>query len=379
MSRIAILFTDYHIDFSPTVLQLMKQLSLSNEVRVFCFRSSDQEPLGRSFSEFEVLGAGKFEDRIIGWISRAVRKLSVWRGIPPHRMQDMGRTIRGMFMKRRLRQWVPDHVIAVDFRAANIAVRSGYQTDLLSLELPDKTQENYLNIRFSQIGAVLIQSKERLSYLFPEGGQKWFLLPNSQPLDLEAWNRSDREGLVYCGAPQPIFGIEETLDYIAQYPDRPLTVKGRGAAEVLSKRGGVGCRLKVEEAYTPLEELAQSLSRFRIGFCFYILEKIDEKWLNRYNYETAPSGKLFSFLSAGVPVVCSRISGLQMVEDYQAGVLVEDHRPETIEAAVVKIESDYEWYREGARRLCEAMDFKKHAEVYIEDLSERLNRKKGSS
>ena len=67
----------------------------------------------------------------------------------------------------------------------------------------------------------------------------------------------------------------------------------------------IGKRLPVTWLAAP--EYIKYVSNFRIGFCFYDWNLIK----NDFNYQTAPSGKLFVYLSAGLPVIVCNIPGFK--------------------------------------------------------------------
>ncbi|HEX6160189.1 MAG TPA: hypothetical protein VF111_08495, partial [Thermoanaerobaculia bacterium] len=88
------------------------------------------------------------------------------------------------------------------------------------------------------------------------------------------------------------------------------------------------------------------------GFCFYdfnILARDD------FNYVSCPSGKLFNYLAAGVPVIGSDVLGLQPVREKGCGVLLPDPTPHAIAEAIAMIEADRDGYR--ARCLAASVDF----------------------
>ena len=62
------------------------------------------------------------------------------------------------------------------------------------------------------------------------------------------------------------------------------------------------------------------------------------EFYDRFNFHTVPSGKMFTYLASGVPVICNNLPGLRVVEEFGAGVLIEDLDAGSIRSAIQKIE-----------------------------------------
>ena len=124
-----------------------------------------------------------------------------------------------------------------------------------------------------------------------------------------------------------------------------------------------GGRLIINEEYIENDDLVKYFSQFEIGFCFY---NFQVKWINHFNYKSAPSGKLFKYLAAGVPVVCSDIIGFKFVTEFKCGVLIDDLDPEKINEAIKQIRNNYDEYAENAVTAAKHFSFDKAVKPYLD-------------
>ena len=177
--------------------------------------------------------------------------------------------------------------------------------------------------------------------------------------------------MVYLGSIRREHGILLCVDAISDLNDVSLTLKGPitpGFLRFMNRRySGLlrSGRLEIDTSYTAQGYLLPFLSHFDLGFCFYDLSKgknID------FNYLSSPSGKMFAYFAAGVPVVGSDIIGLEPVREYAAGLLVADHSPESVRQAVCEVMKNIKDLKQGCRNAAEAFDFSRHAEKYMESL-----------
>jgi glycosyltransferase involved in cell wall biosynthesis len=267
----------------------------------------------------------------------------------------------------RLNEKQADIVIAVDLPALKIAQEVYGQVHFLSLEVENRESKNYFDIDPSRILSVLIQSKERLDYIFPDFKPPVFIVQNSPKFDARLVTAAERVDFVFAGTARRVFGIFECIEFIKRNPPFRMIQKGGGEQKVITRiRKDYGeliesGRLRLDNSYLSSEEFISFLSGFRIGFCFYSWDLIH----SYFNYRTAPSGKLFMYMAAGVPVIASNIEGFRMVTRYKAGVLINDYQPKTILEAVKQIEADYETYSENCLKMAKDLSFEKMASPYI--------------
>jgi glycosyltransferase involved in cell wall biosynthesis len=213
---------------------------------------------------------------------------------------------------------------------------------------------------------VLIQTKERFDYLFADSANPPLcsILPNSPILEPFTPLPQSAHDLIYFGLIDPSHGVESCIDALDFLPESySLTLKGPAGAgfvdalKIKYRRLFDAGRLKVELRYLANEEVIPYLSRFGAGFCFYDFRIIAA---NDFNYISCPSGKLYSYLAAGIPIIGIDILGLQVVRERNCGRLLQQPIPEAIAAAVLEIEADRAGYRQRCFEAAGDFDFKKH-------------------
>jgi glycosyltransferase involved in cell wall biosynthesis len=124
-------------------------------------------------------------------------------------------------------------------------------------------------------------------------------------------------------------------------------------------------RLKIDTNYLEMDALLEFLKAFRIGFCFYDT-RFD--WFDRFNFHTVPSGKMFTYLASGVPVICNNLPGLRVVEEFSAGVLIEDLDAGSILRAIQKIEANYDDYAQNCLKAAAHFSFEESLQPFIDEL-----------
>jgi glycosyltransferase involved in cell wall biosynthesis len=123
------------------------------------------------------------------------------------------------------------------------------------------------------------------------------------------------------------------------------------------------------QEYLEADSFLHFLSSFRIGFCFYSWSLIAAS----FNYQSAPSGKLFMYLAAGTPVIACNIPGFDFVKDFGAGILIDDYEPATIKKAIEQIEENYDAYSSGCYKAAAYYSFDNHVQPYIRFLLDEEN------
>lgn len=243
--------------------------------------------------------------------------------------------------------------------------RKGY---FFSLEL--SPTDPYINkIDKTFIEGVVIQSKARLDYLFPETKLPVFYIQNAPVFrDIEPPNI--RTNLIWAGSILKEFGVFDLLNFLEANQQFKLTMKGGTIPSVkqeidrryqqLIEDG----RIVFDTKYVADADFYEYLSQYRIGFCFYDWDLIR----SNYNYYTAPSGKLYAYYVAGVPVIAPDIEGMSSVHDFGTGVLIANYKPETIKAAIEQIEHNYSLYVENCKKAAKHFSFTKMAKPFLQYL-----------
>ncbi len=275
--------------------------------------------------------------------------------------------LRASIKKRKL---TADIIIAADFPALHTVQEIYGSVHFLSLEIENNTNPIHKKVDRNKVKSVFIQSRERYDYLFPGMNLPVFYVQNAPVFKEGSITNYDRKDFIWSGAMDRRLAIYDCINFFDVYPQYRLVLKGSAERKVLKRINEQYVhlikenRIKLDQEYLPAASFLDYLSHFRIGFSFYSWELISSS----FNYATAPSGKLFMNLAAGVPVIACNIPGFKLVEEFSAGILVSDFKPETIYEANKKIESDYEKYRQGCYAAARHFSFDKTAAPYIEFL-----------
>jgi len=272
----------------------------------------------------------------------------------------------------------PDYVIAVDSLGLLLASSVFNSVVYFSLELC--RDEYFAMADKNVISCVVTQSQKRYQYQFGDRDIKKFIFPNSQ-IFRRHYPKARNKRLVYFGNFVRTHGLFLLLDVMKFLPeDYSLTLAGivgeprQWIAENCVEQLNAG-RIVMDRQYVSPENVAEYLSGFEIGFCFYDLKEIDKRLQREGSSleidqirELYTATKIFDYFAAGIPVVGTELESMKPVTDFGCGILLRDPTPQTIAKAVVTIEANYDSYSSGCRQAVEAMDLSKLAKPFIDDL-----------
>lgn len=377
MQKVVIASSDDFILYQPTILNL------------YDFLKPEFTPVIITF-EPEYLGNNKDENRNVIYLKCPTLKKKIFRFIDLsinfffkridkylfrfNFRVELLRGLRCKLIREELISQNPDHVIAVDLMPLFAALSVTSNAHLLSLEL--LPYDSYLyKIDVKRIKSVIIQNQERFKYLFNDLNVKTIIIQNTPLHQNKYVNTNSRKDLIWAGSIIERFGVVDCIQFCIKYPEYKLVFKG--AAENYTrdllyqkyKNLIEEKKIIIDESYMEVNDYIKFISNFKIGFCFYSWEIIN----SNFNYKTAPSGKLFMYLAAGVPVVACNIAGFKFIEEYNAGILINDYKPETIYNAVQKIESKYDEYRNNCYKLFDEINFDRGAAVFKNYLLNEAN------
>jgi glycosyltransferase involved in cell wall biosynthesis len=377
--KILILFEGIHLAYSPTVIQLYESLDPFFEVLIFAkypegFTNQILPGKNVQYYKYEK-GKRRFFFRTI------FQLLKVFKAQKSSKFSVYGTLnyFEYMFRFRVVKKLIRDNnfyrLIAVDHRNLYYCSLLNVKCDFLSLELcldEDLFRESNLEI----IDSVIIQSKIRYQYLFGEDYARRVFFIQNAPTYKETQVTAKRNGFVFTGTAFKSFGIDYCLNFIKKYKTEKLFVFGNVPAEtwtiinsdyldILSEN-----RLIISTDYLTSEDLSKKIGQCEIGFCFY---DFSIAGMDNINYKTAPSGKLFMYLSAGVPVIANDIDGFQFVRDFKCGELIKNITPEAIDIAVDKIRVSYNEYVVNAKSIAKEMSFDKKVKPYVDLLVKNKN------
>jgi hypothetical protein len=373
--EILIIFLNGHLAYSPSTLNIFYALKNNYNVKLVC----PNQP--KDFSENEVI------DTDIEYFNFQMKRniLDIVKALF-HKISDLfikpsTETLSKRYLSTHITQQVISYIkkkdkeiIAVDTMALWCAQQAGKKAHLLSLEILDN--DEYLkDIKLSSIKSVIIQSHERLNYLFPKEKPRYFIIQNSPKyLSFDPdYAQRKKTDLVYCGSSVLCFGIITCLDFIKDYKEYTLTIKGAYPketkdiidefyADLLAEK-----RLIIDTSYLSENDLTKYISKFRIGFAFYDFYRFPH--LKIFNYYTAPSGKVYQYLNSGMPIIGNVLPGFQFINNTKSGVLIDHISTPQIKMAIDAIEEDYSTYAENAKRISFEYDFNKMIIPFLEYIS----------
>jgi len=374
--KILILFNGEHIAYSPTVIQLYDELQKKYDVTITAehprsFNNQKLENRNVLYHRFYHVKGRYFYWILFQLISLFNRDVKLFR---KNKLNYKEYFFKFRFIKRIIQQHTYKAIISVDILNAVFCSILKVKTDFLSLELTIDEKHLHL-IEFDYINCVLIQSTERYHYLFKDRKIKTFFVQNA-PVYKDGLIKDKRNGLIYGGSAYDELGFYHCLNYINAYKDEKLTVQGAIMPKDLARVENEYKHLLEEERlilnrkYLENDEVVESLSYYEIGFCFYNFD-VPVIRNNYFNYASAPSGKMFKYLAAGVPVVASNIIGFKFVSEFQCGVLIDDLSPEEIHRAVCRIRENYSFYVDNAVKAAKFYSFDRAIEPYLQFISER--------
>jgi hypothetical protein len=229
MKEVLIIFPDPQLPYSPTTLNLFYELKKHFKVTLLSAEPAAFYSL-QKVDDPEIIYFSYHEDQPIypGLIKRVVNKVKNKYNPPTSEALQ----IKSLTTARakKIIEFVKDfdgEIIAVDFFALWCVQQAGKKAHLISLEiLENDIYKKTCN--FSFIKSIIIQSSDRYDYLFGEGNYRHFFIQNSPPYIPLAPDYSLRSkyNLIYCGSAMPWFGIVSCLDFIEDFPEYTLTIKG---------------------------------------------------------------------------------------------------------------------------------------------------------
>lgn len=372
--KILILFNGEHIAYSPTIIQLYDLLQKDYDVTLTAefprsFNNQKLENRNVLYHKFYHVKSRYLYWALFQWATTFNKEAKFFKKKGLNYKEYF---FKFHFIKKIIQRHSYKRIISVDILNAVFCCILKTKTDFLSLELCSDERHLHL-IDLNYINCVLIQSNERYQYLFKDKILKTFIVQNA-PIYKDV-TKNIRKGLIYGGSAYDELGFYHCLDYVDKYSNERLTVQGAIMPKDIERvnkeynhlleQG----RLTINKTYLENDEVVEFLSYYEIGFCFYNFNVAVIR-NNYFNYISAPSGKMFKYLAAGVPVIASNIIGFRFVNEFKCGILIDNLSPEDINAAIVKIREDYSIYVENAIKAARFYSFDIAVEPYLRTLKE---------
>jgi glycosyltransferase involved in cell wall biosynthesis len=148
----------------------------------------------------------------------------------------------------------------------------------------------------------------------------------------------DQVGVLYHGIVVPGRGLEGCVQSVAGWPARfSLTIRGPAEASYAAELRALAAREGVEDRVhfapaVPMVDLVREASAFDLGIFVLPLNKL-------HNVHVLPN-KLFEYLMAGLGLIVSAAPEMaEIVEEYDAGVLIRDLDTGAIARAVASLDT----------------------------------------
>lgn len=360
MKRILIIFPDPHLPYSPTILNLYQSLKDHFHVTILNFENRQFKKIKNP--DIKYLQIPFLQKKFHG----IVNKFSIGFG------QVIMAHIKRKLVRRFIKDYAFDQYIVTDL--IGLWFVKGlplHPVHLVSLELTFNTIYFKSRVDVSQLASILVQSPERLDFVAQNFPHPVFFLQNAPVFQYDLVKNKiepERNHFIFSGTASARFGIFQCLDFLMLYKEFSMTLIGnipeverdiiQNKYNLLIKEN----RLKIETRYYSTSEMLVEVGKYRIGFCFYDFSFPE---INNVNYRTAPSGKMFTYFAAGVPVIGINIPGLNPVKEFNAGLLIEELSPETIALAIQSIEEDYEAKVHGCYKAATFFSFDTRVKPFI--------------
>ncbi|MEO7265991.1 MAG: hypothetical protein ABIW38_13830 [Ferruginibacter sp.] len=374
--KILILFPQQHIAYSPTTLGIYDALAVHADVTIYCpfpgeFQASDKENRKFIFFKLDTSRIKKLTALPSFIIHKLKTRLNKNNALGHLGIYNFSRFIAFKKAINKINIAAFDEVIAVDVLMLLAVQDHCTLASFVSLELNEEEKATLQCVPAAFIKTVVIQNQQRYAYLFGERKHNVYFVQNAPELFKQQPKEKKENALVFNGTATAWFGLYHSLNFIKKYPLFSLTFKGvvqssekniiHSAYKEIIHAG----KIVFNNEYTSNSEMLEFLNQFEIGFCFYDL---NYPKMNTFNYRTAPSGKMFAYFAAGVPVIGNNIDGLKPVEEFEAGVLINDFTPETILQAVNKIKTNYAYYENNCYKAAAYFSFDKAIEPFVKEL-----------
>jgi glycosyltransferase involved in cell wall biosynthesis len=349
MKRALIIFPDPWLPYSPTILNFITCLEQYDyEVDIIAVDSGLRSEQLKRFEKATILEIDPKFMKIMG-------RIKIYRAYIL-----LGLLIKTIKVKKGKKYALVLGVDSIGFLCAHILFKAPI---FISLEIQNDLF--FYLAKLSGIRKMVIQSEERKKFLLgSQSSTEVFYIQNS-PIHSDTRYLLKKKHinnvqykLLYFGNIIPSHGVEQCIESLYYLDEKySLYLKGllneRYKAELIEKYNMLfqSKRLILDEDYIEQSEVIEFINQFDIGFCFYNIENED------FNYVSCPSGKLYNYYEAGVPVIASRILGLVSVEEDDTGILLDTPSPVEIAKAVDKINDNYSDYSINCRKASEKYDF----------------------
>jgi glycosyltransferase involved in cell wall biosynthesis len=379
--EVIILFPYSWFPQTPTVMGLYKELKQKGDVKILTLYN---ESRGSILDNPDFIYLNRYTNRFNKYFLRFVSYISyqflkiLWILYPRKFRKYKILTVELIRLSLRMHFYLKKkqdyHVIAVDPDAAFFCQLKNLKYHFLSTELQKDRLRDMMGLKSKNIKSIIIQTQRRFDMLTIPGKEhisNKFFIQNAPNFEAPARRTVASKKLIFAGAIWEGFGVVYCMEFIKKYKEFCLALKGTPQCDLeLYKKKYFNeireGRIRIDTSYSDTATFNEILSACSIGFSFYdeshplIRESIE-------HYVTAPSGKMFTYFSLGIPVIGSK--GLSEINDFEAGVTIKNYSPESIYDAVQTILSDYKRYSDNALKAAAYYSFDTRSKPFVEFLA----------
>ena len=374
--RILILFEFGFIAYSPTTLQIYDAL-IQKGHHVDILTPIPAAPYDTVISNRNIFYTINTNNKLVRWIGKIIyyilTKIKFLKFFKILKIIDVYSFIRCFFIlskfskiKGNYDRFIVSDLSLLFFLQYFYKVKA----DFLSLEIVEFYPKLMTYIDKNLIHSVIIQSEARYTHLFGNILKPKYFIQNAPTFDERLLSKVKyKDHLIFAGTALKGLCIFECLDFLMKFPEFKMTIKGKVPEDVnivikkdyhsLTHSG----QLIVNSEFMENDEFITYISDYSIGLCFYDLKDV---FFGNFNYRTAPSGKLYKYLAAGVPVIAIDIPGFDDVREYNAGILIDKLDPQSLKNAVDTIVLNYDVYRNNAIKLAIKNSFENTSKGFLE-------------
>ena len=379
--EVIILFPYSWFPQTPTVMGLYKELKQKGEVKILTLYN---ERRGSILDNPDFIYLNRYKNQLNKYFLQLVSYTTyqclkiLWVLFPRKFRKYQVLTVELIRLSLRMNFYFKKkqdyQVIAVDPDGAFFCQLKNVEYHFLSTELQKDRLRDMMGLKSKNIKSIIIQTQRRFDMLTIPGKEhisNKFFIQNAPNFEVPVRRTVASKKLIFAGAIWEGFGVVYCMEFVKKYKEFYLSVKGTPQCDLeMYKKKYVNeiqeGRIKIDTSYSDAAAFNDILSECSIGFSFYdesnsvIQESIE-------HYVTAPSGKMFTYFSLGIPVIGSK--GLSEISDFEAGVTIKDYSPESIYDAVQTILSDYKKYSDNALKTAAYYSFNIRAKPFVEFLT----------
>jgi hypothetical protein len=342
----AIIFPDNWISYSPSIINFVTLLEANGQdYLVLHFEDGFYDNSKLSIKHFPIK-ENKLLTKLRKW-NKLFKIYKIWL---------LYHTVNQFHKKKHF-----DRFVGIDDCGFFAAYLIKKEAIYYSLEISNRRLSRFI-FKYLNVRLLIIQSKERKEFLCPQDINTVYI-QNSIISPLKKIQYKSYNGrFIYFGSILPEHGVEYCINSLYSTENTTLMIKGPMTNDLQYinylqeqyKNLIDNKRLFFDFSYTYQNDVIAYLQPFDIGFCFY-----DNKFIhtNDFNYISSPSGKMFNYFAAGLPIIGSDFIGLLPIVSKNAGILIKNLNNDEIVNAINIIKDNYILFQENSIKASIEFDY----------------------